>query len=481
MKNQMASCLVVYGLSKNGKSFTSRILAKNLNVKLIPFDEVINFISEYVRVKNSEIHPAIDFNTYFIHRIFKNKEAFEGFKADLDTLISKNEKFFNNFYKNLIQNKFPLIDSRPESETPVNIGRNGDVLDPYAKDILKIVLKHVVQDSKYFIVEGHYFNEGKNFREKIKKLCDNVSYLGCFYKLKESTSLYKLNEVGFSNLNDIKEKLDREINPTKKSYQSFSSEPESNSCSYAKLEELGIPEYLKGKTVLDLGCNEGFFSFECEKRGARVIGIEKDKQWYDLALKRKNASSSFVNFINDDWECIPLLNYKFDLVLFLAAFHYIKDNQLEILRSIYDKINNDGLLILEVGLLNKNEGTFLIENVKRPVGDVCQFTNKFTMEKLLNDAGFSEITIHGRGITVIGDDIPRYVFHAKKSTLIKNKTDSITKLEKLATQDLESINANKEIDIYDISNKLLTLYNRSSFCRVLFNLGFKILKRTVKK
>ena len=38
----MVSCLVVYGLSKNGKSFTSDILAKNLNVKLIPFDEVIN-------------------------------------------------------------------------------------------------------------------------------------------------------------------------------------------------------------------------------------------------------------------------------------------------------------------------------------------------------------------------------------------------------------------------------------------------------
>ena len=70
----MGSCLVVYGLSKNGKSFTSRILAKNLNVKLIPFDEVINFISEYVRVKNGEIHHAIDFNTYFNHSYFNIKK-----------------------------------------------------------------------------------------------------------------------------------------------------------------------------------------------------------------------------------------------------------------------------------------------------------------------------------------------------------------------------------------------------------------------
>ena len=285
----------------------------------------------------------------------------------------------------------------------------------------------------------------------------------------------------YSNLNDIQEKLDREINPRKKSYQSFSLEYESNSYSYAKLQKLGISNNLNGKTVLDLGCNEGFFSFECEKRGARVIGIEKNKVWYDLALKRKNAFSSFVNFINDDCDCVPLLNYKFDLVLFLAAFHYIKDNQLEILRSIYDKINNDGLLILEVGLLNKNKDSFLIENVKRRVGDVCQYTNKFTMEKLLSDAGFAEITIHDRGITVIGDDIPRYVFHARKSTLIKNKTDSINKSKKLPEESLESINANKEMDIYDVSNKILSLYNRSSFCRIVFNLGFKILKRTVKK
>lgn len=478
----MVSCLVVYGLSKNGKSFTSQILAKNLNVKLIPFDEIINFISEYIRIKNDEKHPAIDFKSYFLPRIFKNNEnAFEGFKADLDILISKNEKFFNNFYKNLIQNKFPLIDSRSKSDIPVNIGRNGDILDSYAEDILKMVIKHVVQNSSFFIIEGYYFNEGKDYREKIKNLCDKVSYLGCFYKLRESTYPYKLNGVGFTNLNDIKERLDREINPTQKSYQSFSSEQNSNSRSFEKLMKLGIPDDLKGKTVLDLGCNEGFFCFECEKRGARVIGIEKEKKWYNLALKRKNILSSFVNFINDDWKCIPLLNYKFDLVLFLAAFHYIKNNQLEMLRSLNDKINNDGLLILEVGLLNKNEGTFLIEDVTRIVGDVCQFTNKFTIEKLLKDAGFRDITIYGHGITVIGDDIPRYVIHARKFTQNKKKTDQEGKSKKLLNKDLESINNKNEVGIYEIANKLLTLYNRSSFCRVLFRLGYKILKKTIKE
>ena len=478
----MVSCLVVYGLSKNGKTFTSQILAKNLNVKLISFDEIINFISEYIRMKNGEKHPALDFKKYFLPRIFNNNEhAFEGFKDDLDILISKNEKFFSSFYKNLIQKKFPLIDSRSKSEIPVNIGRNGDVLDPYAEDILKMVVKYLVQDSSFFIIEGYYFNEGKNYRKKIKNLCNKVSYLGCFYKLKESTYLYKLDGVGFSDLNVIKERLYREINSSQKSYQSFSSESDTDSHSYEKLMKLGIPNNLIGKTVLDLGCNEGFFCFECEKMGARVIGIEKEKKWYDLALKRKNVLSSYVNFINDDWKCVQLLNYKFDLVLFLAAFHYIKNNQLEMLTSLYDIINNDGLLILEVGLLNKNEGTFLIEDVKRPVNDVCQFTNKFTVKKLLEDAGFRDIIIYGSGTAVIGDDIPRYVIHARKSTQTKEKTDHISKSKKLLSQDLASINKNNEVGIYDIANKLLTLYNRSSFCRVLFKLGYKILKKTIKE
>lgn len=37
------------------------------------------------------------------------------------------------------------------------------------------------------------------------------------------------------------------------------------------LERLGLPANLTGKTVLDVGCSDGLFSFECERRGAKSI------------------------------------------------------------------------------------------------------------------------------------------------------------------------------------------------------------------
>jgi len=233
---------------------------------------------------------------------------------------------------------------------------------------------------------------------------------------------------------------------------------------------------------LDLGCNEGFFSFECEKRGAKVIGIERDKKWYNQALERKNQLSSFVNFVNEDWSFLPSLNYKFDLVLFLAAFHYLKNNQSEVLKSVFEKLQNGGLLILEVGLLDKNEGTVLIEDVKRLAGDVCQFTNKFTIEKMLKEARFRNIVFFDHSVTVVGDDIPRYIIHAEKpkesekteSSLSKEPEKSYALLSKQSSQ-------KKEISLYDVENLLLTLYNRSPFYRRLFNLGYKILKKTSRK
>jgi tRNA (mo5U34)-methyltransferase len=42
----------------------------------------------------------------------------------------------------------------------------------------------------------------------------------------------------------------------------------------SNLEAFRFPENLKGKTVLDVGAATGFFSFELEKRGARVVSTE---------------------------------------------------------------------------------------------------------------------------------------------------------------------------------------------------------------
>ena len=45
-----------------------------------------------------------------------------------------------------------------------------------------------------------------------------------------------------------------------------------------------IPEDLTGKSVLDIGCNGGFYSIEMKKRGAdRVVGIDSDEDYLKQA------------------------------------------------------------------------------------------------------------------------------------------------------------------------------------------------------
>jgi tRNA (mo5U34)-methyltransferase len=57
------------------------------------------------------------------------------------------------------------------------------------------------------------------------------------------------------------------------------------------LNRIGMPDDLSGKTALDIGASDGFYSFEAEKRGARRVvatglwgrGGYRSKDGFDLA------------------------------------------------------------------------------------------------------------------------------------------------------------------------------------------------------
>ena len=41
-----------------------------------------------------------------------------------------------------------------------------------------------------------------------------------------------------------------------------------------RLSLFGLPDDLRGKRVLDIGAWDGWFSFECERRGAQVVAMD---------------------------------------------------------------------------------------------------------------------------------------------------------------------------------------------------------------
>ena len=58
-----------------------------------------------------------------------------------------------------------------------------------------------------------------------------------------------------------------------------------------------IPETLHGKTVLDIGCNAGFYAMEMKRRGAaRVLGLDTDDEYLAQARFAAEVSGLEIEF-----------------------------------------------------------------------------------------------------------------------------------------------------------------------------------------
>jgi tRNA (mo5U34)-methyltransferase len=101
------------------------------------------------------------------------------------------------------------------------------------------------------------------------------------------------------------------------------------------IKRLKLPENLKGMTVLDVGANDGGYSFEAERRGAdRVVASEpyywgnaywqvRSKEGFNLARKVLNSKVEDIEI--DVYEIIPEKIGKFDIVLFLGVLYHLKE------------------------------------------------------------------------------------------------------------------------------------------------------------
>lgn len=86
-----------------------------------------------------------------------------------------------------------------------------------------------------------------------------------------------------------------------------------------------LPDDLGGRSVLDLGCNYGFFCFEAKKRGAaRVVGIDVDPESIRKARLLADCLGLDVEFRLADIERDPL-GESFDHVLCLNLLHHLRD------------------------------------------------------------------------------------------------------------------------------------------------------------
>src|SRR4051812_37050317 len=86
-----------------------------------------------------------------------------------------------------------------------------------------------------------------------------------------------------------------------------------------------IPADLRGKSVLDIGCNGGFYSIEMKRRGAdRVVAIDFDDAYLAQARFAAEISGVEIEFRRLSVYDVAQLGEKFDLVLFLGVLYHLR-------------------------------------------------------------------------------------------------------------------------------------------------------------
>jgi tRNA (mo5U34)-methyltransferase len=126
-----------------------------------------------------------------------------------------------------------------------------------------------------------------------------------------------------------------------------------------------------GKKVLDIGCWDGMWTFEAEKRGAAEVYAtdisprrnSKSVRTFELA---KDILQSDAKYFPDmPVQRVPELGVKFDIVLFLGVYYHLRDplGALGVLRNV---LNDGGVIVVEGSAWynrRKSFATFLYHDI----------------------------------------------------------------------------------------------------------------------
>jgi tRNA (mo5U34)-methyltransferase len=86
-----------------------------------------------------------------------------------------------------------------------------------------------------------------------------------------------------------------------------------------------LPADLRGRTVLDIGCNGGFYSIEMKRRGAsRVLGIDTDEGYLRQARFAARIIGIDIEFLQLSVYDVAALEERFDVVLFLGVLYHLR-------------------------------------------------------------------------------------------------------------------------------------------------------------
>ncbi|QIR87131.1 TIGR04290 family methyltransferase [Paracoccus sp. AK26] len=105
-----------------------------------------------------------------------------------------------------------------------------------------------------------------------------------------------------------------------------------------------VPADMTGMTVLDIGCNAGFYALEAARRGAdRVVAIDSDPRYLAQARLAAEVAGARVQFHQMSVYDVADLAERFDFVIFMGVLYHLR-HPLLALDLIHDHVAGDRML-----------------------------------------------------------------------------------------------------------------------------------------
>ena len=166
---------------------------------------------------------------------------------------------------------------------------------------------------------------------------------------------------------------------------------------------LQLPD-MTGKSVLDIGAFDGFFSFYCAQRGAaRVMATDyyawRDPEWGSASFELAREALGLQDRVDDTYVNVMDLSPEkvggtFDVVLFLGVLYHLRDpvTALERAASVCDE-----LLVLEtetaLNWLPISAGRVYVDRDLNNDDSNWYAYNRSALVRLLRRTGFSQISV----------------------------------------------------------------------------------------
>tara|TARA_B100000579_G_C22681408_1_gene780481 strand:+ start:205 stop:924 length:720 start_codon:yes stop_codon:yes gene_type:complete len=159
-----------------------------------------------------------------------------------------------------------------------------------------------------------------------------------------------------------------------------------------------IPPDLQGKTVLDIGFNDGYFSFLSEERGAKkVTGVEINyRETAKLAHKLKQSKVEFYEKSMLDFRT----DEGFDVVLYLGVYYHVV-NIIDAFEKVYSLTAPGGEAYIEGSLLfGKLNRVMKLPSLvrlakipKEPPNPNFWIPTLTALKKMIRFAGFEDVEV----------------------------------------------------------------------------------------